>query len=34
MTLGMTLLSLVRSRVVAQLELCRCPTLYTLVPKL
>ena len=33
MTLGTTLLSLVRSRVVAQLERCRCPILYTLVPK-
>ena len=31
MTLGTTLLSLVRSRVVAQLERCGCPLLYTLV---
>ena len=32
MTLGRTLLSLVRSRMVAQLERCGCPILYTLVP--
>ena len=32
MALGTTLLSLVRSRVVAQLERCGCPILYTLVP--
>ena len=32
MTLGTTLLSLVRSRVVAQFERCRCPILYSLVP--
>ena len=32
MTLGTTLLSLVRSRVVAQLERCGCPILYALVP--
>lgn len=34
MTWGRTLLSLVRSRVVAQLERCGCPILYTAVPKL
>ena len=33
MTLGTTLLSLVRSRVVAQLERCSCPILHAVVPK-
>ena len=33
MTLGKTMLSLVRSRVVAQLERYGCPILYTLVPE-
>ena len=32
MALGATLLSVVRSRVVAQLERCGCPALYTLSP--
>ena len=34
MTLGTALLSLVRSRVVAQLERCDCPILYPHAPKL
>ena len=33
MSLETTLLILVRSRVVAQLERCGCPIFYTLVPK-
>ena len=33
MTLGTTLLSVVRSRVLAHLERCGCPILYPLVPQ-